>query len=95
MPELNESTGDIEPAVLQLRTATKMVPILSYAYFLLQFLSLGSVWGTSGMIMGGILGVLLGSLVSSLVVPIYSWQIHSLFLLHGIRENQRQAEREN
>ena len=95
MPNLNESTDDIEPVVLQLRAAAKTIPILSFLYFAIQFIALGSIWGAFGMIIGGILGVLLGILVSSLIAPIYSWQIHTLFLLHGIRENQRRVDREN
>lgn len=94
MPDLTEATEDIEPAVVQLRAAAKMMPTLLMGYFFLQFVVVGGLWGPLGCVVGGVLGLALGLLIATLVRPVFSWFIHILFLLHAIRDNQRKIRTE-
>lgn len=85
---------DIAPVVTSLRTVARMSPALLTGYFTFQFMAIGALWGTLGCIAGGGCGFVLGSLISYLIAPVYLWLIHTLFLMHGIREHQRRIRSE-
>lgn len=85
MPDLTKETVDIEPIVLQLRTAARIAPIMIVGYFSIQFFAIGYIWGFIGSVVGLLVGFVLGSLVSAVITPAFTWMIHVLFLLHGIR----------
>lgn len=94
MPDLNYSTEDIAPAVEQLRRASLVFPQICCGYFVVQLAFLGFFFGGPGALIGGFVGLMLGYVVSTVVVPVFTWMIHSLFLLHSIRNQDKQVEQE-